>query len=129
MREDAKHDFVPRAGQWLWSTCAGWYYGEIIAVGADSNGQPTVDIRVEHPEDIVSFESVELGEIAGPDDWENPLTTLELPEGVKPVLRQVLWKPRGHNGECETIVCNTPGDGCYRCLKYFWVHETRERDK
>ena len=119
--------FVPRVGQRLWSTCAGWYYGEIISVGKDENGQPTIDIRVEHPDDIIWCGAAEMGAALGPDDWENPLTTLELPEGVKPILRDVLWRAKGVYGGHETIECNTPGNGCYRCTKFFWIHEAGEK--
>ena len=125
-----RSEFIPSVGQWLYATCSAEFYGEIVAVGHDANGQPTVDIRLEHPDDIIDCESVELGETAGPDEWENPLTRLDVPEGVKLILRDVLWRARGVNGsrgdERETLECNTPGNNCYRCTKYFWVHSAEQ---
>lgn len=120
--------FIPSAGQWLYATCSAEFYGEIVAVGADANGQPTIDIRIEHPDDLIDCESVELDEEPGPGQWRNPLTTLELPQGVKPVLRHVLWRATGISGGHQTVDCNTPGDGCYRCIKHFWVHSAEEHE-
>lgn len=118
--------FLPRVGQWLYATCSAQNYGQIIGVGADSNGQPTIDIRVEDPNDLIDCPSCDdVFEEPNPDEFCNPLTTLEVPADVKLILRKVLWKSRGKtlDRDCDLIECNTPTEGCYRCVKLFRVHE------
>jgi hypothetical protein len=104
---------VPKIGQWLYASCSDADYGQIVAVGQDDNGVATIDILVSDPQDIISCEHNEKDS----DGWIDPLTTLELPEGTRVILRHVQWRPG--SGEDNFIVCNTPGDGCFRCTKLF----------
>lgn len=108
---------TPAIGDWLYASCSAEFYGEIVDVGEDYNGQSTIAIRIEHPNDLIGCESVDMGETPLPGQWENPMTTLELPEGAKAVLRHVQW--RGMRQYEDLIECNTPGSGCYRCTKLF----------
>lgn len=103
---------TPEVGMWLYSSCSAEFYGEIIRVGTDGNGLPVIDIRVERASDIIDMNETRS---AGVENWGYCLTEIELPEGVKIVLRNVLWKPAG----AGHVVCNTPGDLCYRCTKFF----------
>lgn len=115
--------FIPSVGSWLYASCSAQFYGEVIAVGEDANGQATIDIRIEDPNDLVECRSIDIDAVAGPDDWVNPLTSMELPEGVKAILRHVQWRFRPYGGNDPPLIeCNTPGDGCCRCTKLFSVH-------
>jgi len=107
----------PEAGDYLYASCAGCNYGQILRVGNDANGIPTIDIEIYCPNDLIWFEDSE---------FQNPLTHLVLPNGTKVILRDVQWKPAGgYEGwdEAKTwvtlISCFTPGNGCYRCTKLF----------
>jgi len=115
---------TPSVGHLLYASCSAEYYGEIVAVGEDANGQPTIDIRVEHTNDLIDCESVEPFTEPKPGEWANPLTTIELPEGVRPILRHVQWRPSGPDYP-DNIICNTPGNGCFRCTKLFTLHKER----
>lgn len=107
------NEVIPRIGQWLYASCSDAYYGEVVGVGQDSNGAPTIDIRIEDPEDLIWCED---------EGFENPLTTIELLDGVRPILRDVQYRFQVGSG---FIVCNTPGNGCYRCTKLFRLDDER----
>jgi len=99
----------PEAGQYLYASCSDSDYGQIVAVGEDANGAPTIDIRLIDPQDLVTCDD------HGTNGWRDPLTTLEVTGDL--VLRGVQWRPgEGHKG---FIVCNTPGSECFRCTKLF----------
>jgi len=100
---------MPAVGQWLFSSCSAEYYGKILAVGKDANGADVIDIRMSNPNNLVSTED------------DAALTRIDLPTGVDVILRDVLWKSGGEDG---SIVCDTPGSGCYRCTKLFWLRDT-----
>lgn len=114
---------IPRVGQWLFASCSAKYYGEVLAVGEDSNGTPTIDVRVEHPLDLVWFGG------DTDDNWTpemggfgfHVLSRLEIPDGVKLVLRDLQYQDLGD----EFIEVYTPGDGCYRCTKMFALHNAK----
>lgn len=107
---------IPLVGQYLYSSCAGDDYGKIIKVGKDSNGVDCIDIELKNPDDILSFENVSEGGGFG----NHALTTLEVPENIKLILRDVQYKKLNYDW-CFAIECNTPGDGCHRCTKAFVV--------
>jgi len=126
-----------KTGDMLYSTCAGEFYGEIIGIGKDANDVPTIDICVNDANDLIVKDTGDDDD--GPEEakeWPDfhGLTTLELPEGVKAILRHVQYKLRGsfdvdgsyehegHRATGLTIECLTPGDGCYRCNSYFWIY-------
>ena len=101
----------PQVGHKLWSSCAGDDYGTVVAVGHDENNTPTIDIELKSASDAFWVE----GET---EEWPAPsLTQIELPPNVKVTLRHVHYKIVDE----ERIVCNTPGNGCYRCTKLFWL--------
>lgn len=113
-------------GDTLHASCSNEFYGEIIGIGKDDNGIPTIDIIVNRANDIII-----RGEDSDfPDD--HGLMELELPEGVKPILRNLQYKTvepytdflferDGYNSTGARVVCATPGNGCYRCTKLFSV--------
>lgn len=104
----------PEVGHYLHASCSAEDYGRILAVGADENGAPTIDIEVLHPQDLISCDDDD------DDEFESPtLTTLELPPGTKVILRNLQWRKLGDWDETISIVCNTPGNGCFRCTKLF----------
>lgn len=106
----------PKPGQYLWASCAGDNYGRVIAVGVDGNGAPTIDIELKSVGDLISSED--------DDEWPNPdLTQAEVPEGVKVILRNVQWRAGFVSDGISTIHCRTPGNGCYRCTKFFWLYD------
>jgi len=114
---------LPEVGDYLYASCPGCDFGQIVGVGKDANDAPTIDIELYEPGDLIWFED---------NDFQNPLTRLELPEGTKVILRDVQWKPAGaYEGWDEakswvtTITCFTPGNGCYRCTKLFSLSKER----
>ena len=108
---------TPKVGHYLYATCAGADYGRVQRVGRDENDCPVVDIEL-----------FELDAIAGAGDsrddegdafGNHPLTSLRvLPPDAKVILVDVQYKETPHG-----IECNTPGDGCYRCEKSFWLND------
>lgn len=124
-------------GDMLYSTCAGEFYGEIIGIGADANGIPTIDIRVNDANELIVMDTTDENNKPDPE-WPDfhGLTSLELPEGVKAVLRHVQYRigasvepsddeHEGYHFHGLTIVCLTPGDGCYRCTSFFWIYRRK----
>lgn len=124
MNDPTKQSRNPEPGDYLYASCAGEDYGQILAVGQDSNGAPTLDIEVYQPHDLIDFVD---------DDLNNTvLTELELPPNTKVILRHVQWRPAGgFEGWTEDepwvtlIVCRTPGNHCYRCTKLFSLSKIR----
>lgn len=104
----------PKVGQYLYATCSAEDYGRILSVGVDDNGVPTIDIEVFHPNDLISCDDEDDGFNS------NGLESLEVPEGVKLILRNLQWKDKGDG----FIRCNTPANHCYRCTKLFILRDT-----
>ncbi len=119
MTEVSEIPVAPKVGQYLFSSCAGSDYGRIISVGNDANKRQTIDIEIFGPNDLISCE--------GDNDPDSPqwpvLTTLEVPEGVNLILRNVQWEIKGATDFGTMIECNTPGNGCYRCTKLFTLQD------
>ena len=99
----------PEVGHWLYASCSASDYGQIVAVGEDDNGAPTIDIRLSDPQDLVTCDG------NGTNGWSEPLTTLEVAGDL--ILRNVQWCPG--TGDDGYIICNTPGSECFRCTKLF----------
>lgn len=124
---DDPRNIQPRVGHFLYASCAGEDYGQIVGVGKDDNGVTTIDIEVFNIQDIISCDD----EWSGNDQWSRSvLTTLELPPGTKVILRNVQWKyMSGYEGWDDektwvtVIDCNTPGNNCYRCTKLFSLND------
>lgn len=108
----------PAPGVYLYASCSAEEYGRIVAVGEDSNGNPTIDIEVLHPNDLIDCEDEEGGE------WEHALTWLEVPAGVTLILRDVQYRidPSKSPEYPAVIICNTPGNSCFRCTKMFTMY-------
>lgn len=119
-----------KVGDALYSSCKGDYYGEVIGVGFDGNNIPTIDIGVFDAGDLIA-----IGNTAD-EGWPDyhGLMELELPEGVLPILRNVQYKLSEHRSGLEGmlngtytstgiyVTCLTPGNGCFRCTKFFSVY-------
>ena len=105
----------PEVGHWLYASCSASDYGQIVAVGEDDNGAPTIDIRLSDPQDLVTCDE------NGTNGWSDALTTLEIAGkmvlDVSLILRNVQWRPG--TGDDGFIICNTPGSDCFRCTKLF----------
>lgn len=101
--------YAPQPGHWLRATCSAEDVYEVLAVGRDANGRPTLDARVNA---ILHFE---------PDDV---LTRDELPEGVSLVLRGLRWDPVVDvSGEGLAVLrVFSPVGGCYRCTDLLYAH-------
>jgi hypothetical protein len=114
----------PRVGQWLFASCSAQDYGEIVGVGQDGNGTPTVDIRLEDSQDLIWFGEDDL------DHWTpekggfgyHVLTRLEVSPGATLILRGVQYR---ETNDDDFIECFTPGDGCYRCTKLLWLRDQK----
>lgn len=100
-----------RVCQYLHSSCSAMDYGQIIAVGNDENGVDTIDILVRDVQDLIDCDD----EFAA----TSPLTRIELPLG-QVILRDVQVQ---RTDRPDIIVCNTPGNGCFRCTKMFFVRD------
>lgn len=108
---------LPKCGQYLYASCAGWDYGRILVVGQDTNGAPVIDIEVFHPDDLLSCDDNGFDQTG--------LEAIELPEGVNIILKRVQYKlPEGADEDWKPIICNTPGNNCYRCTKLFTLSDT-----
>ena len=109
----------PRVGQYLYASCSAQNYGRILSVGEDGNGFPVMDIEVFHPSDLLSFGDDPSD--PKPGEFHNPLTGIRITgENVRVILTDVQWRMSPlADAESLGIVCNTPGDGCYRCTKLF----------
>ena len=105
----------PAVGQWLMASCSAQSYGRILAVRKDANGLDTIDIEVSDPNDLI----IKIDQDPGFE--QGSLTTLEVPDGVKLILRGVQYLMNG-----DRITCNTPGDGCFRCVKFFSLTDKDE---
>jgi hypothetical protein len=104
-------------GKYLYASCSAKDYGRILAVGEDANGVPTIDIEVLNVGELIHYDD-DL------ENGENHLTSLKL-EGTdaRLILRGVQYKMSTTPGYPDNIVCDTPGDGCYRCTKIFTLHD------
>lgn len=129
MNDLTKQSRPPEVGDYPYASCAGEDYGQVIAIGRDSNDIPTIDIEVYSRGDLIDFSDYDDEEGAPPI-----LTRLELPPGTKAILRDVQWKPAGGwEGWDEAkswvtlIVCRTPGNHCYRCTKLFSLSKERRK--
>lgn len=109
---------TPKVGHYLFASCSAQDYGRIVAVGQDANGAKTIDIQLCDPDDLVDCDE-DHDVVKSP-----PITTLEASPGAVLILRHVQWKESGE----ETIICNTPGNNCFRCTKLFWLHEVPAAD-
>jgi hypothetical protein len=118
-----------RVGDRLHASCSDEDYGEVIAIGADDNAAPTVDLVMFDAQDLLGGSAEE--DMQG--GWSPSLCELELPEGVRPILRAVQWKSEGNDGYTSdrdidgyrstglVVELLTPGSGCYRCTKLFTI--------
>lgn len=104
---------LPKIGQFLWSSCAGESYGEIVDVGIDPNNVPTIAIKLKHASDIAWTE----------DEDENfpypDLSFVDLPKDITIILRDVQYVLKDWDDSLQVIICRTPGNGCFRCTKLF----------
>jgi hypothetical protein len=116
---DPDEETEVRVGLYLHASCSAEDYGQIVGVGKDANGAPTIDIEVFHADDLIS--------IAWDEKKDSPpLTRLEVSGAVKLILRDVQYQ---HSEKYpELIHCKTPGDGCYRCTKLFSLRRTHTED-
>lgn len=99
-----------KAGLYLYATCAGEDYGKILTVGKDGNGHNVIDIEVNDPDNLISSEQ------------DDSLMTLELPQGVKAILRNVRYELRDADW-ATLIICDTPANNCYKCTKLFVLNK------
>lgn len=105
-------------GKYLYASCSAEEYGRIVGMGKDGNGFPTIDIEIFHPNDLIDCH--EDGDIPGS---EHGLTWLDVPQGTKLILRDVLYRMSTTPGYPDNIICNTPGNGCFRCTKLFTLYD------
>lgn len=137
-------------GDYLHASCSDAIYGEVVGLGTDANGAPCVDLRIFDADDILSWPAAEdeKGQL-GNQAWPafTGLATVDLPPGVTIVLRHLHYKaskveqePERYrwgkaeagnsatHGDAATHVSTgrnvevlTPGNGCFRCTKFFSV--------
>lgn len=114
----------PQVGCYLHASCSAEDYGRIVGIGKDDNGIPTIDIEVFYPNDLLDIQDVaETGEQHG-------LTTLEIPGGVKPILRYVQYKISESKDPSypNHIICSTPS-GCFRCVHLFTMFTDSKEER
>lgn len=108
---------LPKIGQYLFASCSGQDVGQIVATGEDANCVPTIDIVVFDYNEFLSVEE-EFSEVGV------ALTTFDLEESDGParvILRFVQYKFADDDEITPRLICNTPGDNCFRCSKLFWL--------
>jgi hypothetical protein len=132
---------APKVGQYLYASCSATDYGRILAVGQDENGQNVLDILVYDMSDLLEcppnagwdrhHRDTPISLIEFPLPW---LVKLEVPAGDV-ILRRVPWRPaevphpQAFMGEEPRIVCATPGNGCFRCTKLFFLNDESSREE
>jgi hypothetical protein len=115
-------DEYPKIGQYLYSTCSGSDYGRIVGRGKyedqeEDKEYDTIDIDIKDPTDLIDDKFSESG--------------VRLQGNV--ILCRVRYKIKdaepdpwpGEEGPGIWIVCETPGDGCYRCKKAFRLRDEK----
>lgn len=127
-----EHEIVkaPAPGVLLFSSCQGQDGFRIRSVGSDVNGTPCVDLDVFDLNEMLHFTHVEQDEARDkkhPGFGFAPLTRLDVPEDLNPVLRDVQYKHDPEGRYPETIVLNMPEGGCYRCCYLFNMHTGARR--
>lgn len=112
---------TPQIGDYLYSSCAGEDYGQVIGVGVDANGAPVIDIECyvygrecdEEFHDDDTFASPNLGRVEIPEDLKADFV----------ILRDVQCISHGDG----LVEINSPGNGCYRCNNMLWLQKKRTR--
>ena len=127
-----EHEIVkaPAPGVLLFSSCLGEDGFRIRSVGSDVNGTPCVDLDVFDLNEMLHFTHRGFTHLGQDDDRDKkhpgfgyaPLTRLDVPEDLNPVLRDVQYKHDPEGRYPETIVLNMPEGGCYRCCYLFNMH-------
>lgn len=98
----------PKIGHLLFSSCRGEDFAKIIAVNDDN----TVDIQF-----LVVFEvSYDSG-----DDTDDVVEMRYLPGSILANIPYEVGRLQ-HDPPHLNINLDTPGDGCYRCDKYFQIY-------
>mgnify|MGYP006266472959 CR=1 FL=1 len=123
-----------RSGDFFYSTCSADRFAEVLAVGEDDNGVPTIDLAVESPDDLITMSG---GDPDFPDF--HGLTTLELPpqpDRMRPraILRKVQYRyaadvdwakdqatSDGYALTGATFELKIPGEGCDKCVRFLFV--------
>ena len=100
-------------GKWLYASCSAVSF-RILAVGKDANGNDCMTIS---GDDINEF--IDDGEEIG--SGEPNLMYVE-PEAF--ILHDVPWKRV--EGWPDIVELRTPGTGCYRCTKSFFVKHDKK---
>ncbi len=104
--------WVVEAGKWLYASCSAVYF-RVLSVGTDANGNDCLSIEVE---DINEFLDDGEESMSGKPNlmYANPGTT---------VLHDVPWKRvQGHD---DMVELRTPGTGCSRCTKLFFIKDSK----
>lgn len=114
----------------LYASCSAEFVYEVIGYGADANDALTLDLRVMCLNDVVHFGHDDTQGSATEPDFRNPLTRLELPDGVSLVMRDVQYRQVGEGfGGVARIVVNGPEGGCHRCCYLFGVYEGKDLNR
>lgn len=107
----------PKIGQYLYSTCSAEDYGKVLAIGVDGNGANVISIELNHAADITWCED-DSEEFPSPD-----LSRIEVLAEIKLILIDIQYREFNNEHEDSVIICRTPGNGCFRCTKMFWLKD------
>lgn len=108
--------YQPQVGHYLHASCSDADVYEIIGVGRDDNEQPTIDVRVCDPHEVIHFEA-DLDDASG---FGNPLTEIQC---ERLVFHNMLWKDWTKESDTfATVQVNGPEGGCFRCCYLLSVH-------
>ncbi len=116
--EEEARPKAPKPGHWLYASCSALDYGQILRVGKDANGMDIVDIRVLDASDL-TWTPLADNDKDSSEFGANPLIYAELPPGVHVILRDVQYRMSA----AGSIECDTPGNHCFRCTKFFILRE------
>lgn len=103
--ENAMNDVATellRVGDYLHASCSDAIYGEVIGLGPDENGHPSVDLRIFDADDLLSWPQAadddgRIGGLGSNKEWPEftGCASLELPPGVTIILRGLHHKRAG----------------------------------
>jgi hypothetical protein len=107
-----------KVGQYLLATCSQVFY-EILRVDSDANGAPVIDLKVDDINDFIDRE-----------EWDELTPNLVYWQVDGPIIMKDLqYRFRAEyslGADWIVVECNTPCDGCNRCVKSFVLRDSKD---
>ena|ERR1700733_13505104 len=106
-----------KVGQYLLATCSYTFY-EILRVDEDSNGNPVIDIKVDDINDFIERDH----------EWDAKPNLVYYETNGPVVMKDLQYRFRpehSHDPDWIVVECNTPCDGCNRCVHSFVLRDAK----